>query len=153
MQLGPAPGLTWGGIGARVAAMLIDFVIMFVALIITELIAEAFGIQHYAYRDSVYSSGAAATYVVFFILLIAYPPTCWWAFQSTVGQRALGLRVVRASDGSSLGIGSTTVRFLLWAICTITVILGIIAAAMANDNPQKRTWWDDAAGSVVVRRA
>ncbi len=155
IQFGPAPGLVWGGIGPRFGALVIDAVVMFVALIVAAIVAGAFGIQYYNYGDyerTIYSTGASATYLVWFIFFLAYHPTCWWAFQNTLGQRALGLRVVRAGDGSSLGIGMTTVRYFLWLVCQVIVFPAIIAAAMANDNPRKQTWWDDASGSVVVRR-
>jgi uncharacterized RDD family membrane protein YckC len=151
MQFGPVPGLVWGGIGPRIGAMLLDLVFMLIALMVAALVAEAFGVQHYVTHD-VYSTGATASYLTWCILAVAYPPTCWWAFQGTVGQRVLGLRVVRLTDGASLGVGSTTLRFLIWAVCTLPVIPGAIAAIMAQDNPMKRAWWDDAAGSVVVRR-
>jgi uncharacterized RDD family membrane protein YckC len=148
---GPAPGLTWASIGTRIGALLIDAGVMFVALLAAGLIAQAFGIQEYATR-SVYSTGATVTYLLLFLFVLAYHPTCWWAFQCTIGQRALGLRVVRASDGGSLGVGETTIRYLLFAICTATIIPGVIAAAVAGDKVDKRTWWDDAAGSVVVKK-
>jgi len=156
IQFGPAPGLVWGGIAPRFGALVLDAVVMFVTLIVASIVASAFGIHYYhdgIYEQTVYSTGASATYLVWFIFFLGYHPTCWWAFQGTLGQRALGLRVVRESDGGSLGVGMTTIRYLLWAVCQVVVIPAIIAAAMANDNPRKQTWWDDAAGSVVVRRA
>jgi uncharacterized RDD family membrane protein YckC len=156
VQFGPAPGLVWGGIGQRFGALLIDAIVMFVAFVVAALVASAFGVQYYTYANgneqTIYSTGASATYLCWFILAFAYHPTCWWAFQGTIGQRALRLRVVRAADGSSLGVAMTTIRYLLWLVCQVIVFPAIIAAAMANDNPRKQAWWDDAAGSVVVRR-
>jgi uncharacterized RDD family membrane protein YckC len=129
---------------------------MLVALFIAALIAEAFGVQRinygYGETDAVYSTGATAAYLCWFILALAYHPTCWWAFQGTIGQRGLGLRVVRAEDGTSLGVGATTIRYLVWLVCQLITIIAIIAAAMASDNPRKQAWWDEAAGSVVVHR-
>jgi uncharacterized RDD family membrane protein YckC len=151
MQVGPAPGLLWASIAYRFGAILIDAGVMFVALIAAAIIAEAFGVRHYLDRD-VYSAGASVTYFLYFAFLLAYHPTCWWAFQGTLGQRALGMRVLRARDGHSLGVGETAIRYLLFAICTVTIIPGVIAAAVASDSLEKRTWWDDAAGSVVVKQ-
>jgi hypothetical protein len=59
---------------------------------------------------------------------------------------------LRAADGRSLGFGATTIRYTVWLVCELITIIAIIAAAIANDNPRKQTWWDNAAGSVVVRR-
>jgi uncharacterized RDD family membrane protein YckC len=150
-SFGPAPGLMWASIGTRIGALLIDAGIMLVALVIAGAMAEAFGIQHHG-DTSVYSTGATVSSLLWFVFFIAYHPTCWWAFQGTLGQRVLGLRVVRARDGGSLGVGETTIRYLLFAICTVTIVPGLIAAAVASDKIDKKTWWDDAAGSVVVKR-
>jgi uncharacterized RDD family membrane protein YckC len=156
IQFGPAPGLAWGGIAHRFGALVIDAILMFVALIIASIVANAFGIQYFNYGNgngyTIYSTGASAAFLCWFILLFAYHPTCWWAFQGTIGQRALGLRVVRAADGSSLGVAMTTIRYLVWLVCQVIPLITIVAAIIANDNPRKQFWWDDAAGSVVVRR-
>jgi uncharacterized RDD family membrane protein YckC len=149
-EFGPAPGIVWGDIGRRIGAVLIDGVLMVVALVVAGLIAGGFGITQYADR-TVYSTGATVASLAWFVLLVVYHPIGWWAFQGTFGMRVLGLRVVQARDGNSLGIGQTMIRYLLWAICTVTIIPGIIAGAVANDRPGKRTWWDNAAGSVVTR--
>ena len=74
------------------------------------------------------------------------------AFQGTIGQRALGIRVVRAADGKPLGIGATIIRYILFAVFTCTIIIGIIAAIAGADDPAKQTWMDKAAGSVSVKR-
>ena len=151
VQYGPAPGLVWAGIGPRIGAYVLDGFFALIALFIAAGAAEAFGVRHYGYTD-VYSTGASISYFLWFVLVFVYHPTCWWAFQGTLGQRLLGMRVVRVADGGSLGVGSTTMRYIFWALCSLFVIPAILAAIMANDQPQKRTWWDDAAGSVVVRR-
>ena len=150
---GPAPGLSWGGIGVRFGALVIDAVIVFVAAVIAGLLSDAAGIRHYADGYTSYSSGAIAIEWIFILLAVCYHPACWYAFGGTVGQRALGLRIVRASDGGKLGLGAVLIRYLIFAVCTGTVILGIVAAAMANEDPFKRAWHDNAGRSVVVRRA
>jgi uncharacterized RDD family membrane protein YckC len=124
---------------------------MFLALIVAGLIAQAFGVQRNG-SSSASSTGATVISLLWFLFLVAYHPTCWWAFQGTLGQRVLGLRVVRATDGGALGVGETTIRYLLFAICTVTIVPGLIAAAVAGDKLDRRTWWDDAAGSVVVKQ-
>jgi uncharacterized RDD family membrane protein YckC len=150
--MGPAPGLMWASIGSRFGAVLIDFGFMFATMFVASLIAGAFGVEEVADR-SIYSTGASVTYLVWFLFLLAYFPTCWWAFQSTLGQRMLGLRIIRGRDGDSLGLGETTIRYLLFAICTaLLAIPALIAAAIAADEPARRTWWDSASGSVVVKR-
>ena len=150
---GPAPGLSWGGIGVRFGALLIDAILMGVTFVIATLLADAAGVRRYADDSVIYSSAATAIYWIWIIFFVAYHPACWYAFGSSLGQRALGLRVVRASDGLKLGLGAVLIRYVIFAVFTGTVILGIIAAAMANEDPFKRAWHDEAARSVVVRRS
>jgi uncharacterized RDD family membrane protein YckC len=99
---------------------------------------------------------SAAGYAIiwgWFAVFVLYVPFCWYLFGATLGQRVLGLRVVRAADGQSLGMGAVLIRYIVWAVCTGTIIFGIIAAAMAADNPYKRSWPDDVSKSLVIRRA
>jgi uncharacterized RDD family membrane protein YckC len=151
VQLGPAPGLAYAGMAVRLGALLIDAVILTIVVGVAGVIGEAFGIQHYANGD-VYSAGAIAADLLGFLALAAYMPTFWWTFQGTPGQRALGLRVVRAANGQSLGIGATTIRYIIWLVCICTILLAVVAAIMASDKPSKQAWPDDVAGSVVVKR-
>ncbi|HEX7495234.1 MAG TPA: RDD family protein [Candidatus Limnocylindrales bacterium] len=148
---GPAPGLSWGGIGVRFGALLIDAVLMVVMLVIATLLAEAAGVRRHADDSVTYSAAATAIYWIWVLFFVAYHPACWYAFGSSVGQRVLGLRVVRASDGRRIGLGAVVIRYIIFAVSTGTVLLGLIAAAMAHDDPFKRAWHDEAARSVVVR--
>ncbi len=148
---GPAPGLVWAGIGIRLAALVVDLVVELVVLLGGTAIADAAGYQSYG-PNAGYSPPATIVLWMTLVLLAGYVPTCWWAFQGTIGQRALGLRVLRAADGLSLGLGATTVRYLIWLLCVWTVVIGVVVAIVASDKPDKRAWLDDASGSVVVRR-
>jgi uncharacterized RDD family membrane protein YckC len=144
--------LVYATMAVRLGALLIDAVILTIVVGVAGAIGEAVGIQHYANGD-VYSAGAIAADLLGFLALAAYMPTFWWTFQGTPGQRALGLRVVRAANGQSLGIGATTIRYIIWLVCICTILLAVIAAIMASDKPSKQAWPDDVAGSVVVKRA
>jgi uncharacterized RDD family membrane protein YckC len=125
---------------------------MVLLLIVAGVIADA-GTTRDAYGNATGASTASAAISVGWLLfLLCYQPACWYFFGGTVGQRAFGLRVVRAADGRPLGLGSALVRFVIFAVSTATVILGLIAAVMASDDPFKRAWHDEAARSVVVRR-
>ena len=152
---GPLPGVAWAGIGHRFGALLIDAAIMFGALMTASVLAAAWASRYYVgdSSDSVtYSTSSTAIIVAWVLFLFLYHPVCWYLFGGSIGQRALGLRILRAADGRRLGLGSILVRYSIFAICTATVIPGLIAAAMAADDPFKRAWHDEAARSVVVRR-
>jgi uncharacterized RDD family membrane protein YckC len=153
LPAGPAPGLAWGGIGVRFGALVIDAILMIVTLVMAALLADAAGIRQYADGSSVYSPAANAIMWGWVVFFMAYHPVCWLVFGASAGQKTLGLRIVRASDGQSLGLGAVLIRFIIFAVCVGSVILGLIAAAMAADDPFKRAWHDEAARSVVVRRA
>ncbi|MFI5259410.1 MAG: RDD family protein [Candidatus Limnocylindrales bacterium] len=149
---GPAPGLVWAGMGIRLAALVIDMVIELIVLVAGTAIADAVGFQAYG-PNAGYSPVATVILWITLGLLVAYIPTCWWAFEGTIGQRAFGLRVLRAADGLSLRAGATTIRYLIWLLCVLTVVIGLVVAVVASEKPDKRAWLDDASGSVVVRRA
>jgi uncharacterized RDD family membrane protein YckC len=88
----------------------------------------------------------------FWLFALVYHPVCWYVFEATPGQKAVGLRVVRASDGQALGLGAVLVRYLIFFIVTVLLPLAIISALMAANDPFKRAWHDQLARSVVVRR-
>ena len=142
VQMGPTPGLVWANMTVRIGALLIDAALMIGALLIVFLAEGVFGPG---------TLGTALATSVWLALLLAYHPICWLVFEASIGQRVLRLRVLRAEDGRSLGVGRTLIRFLVWAICTTAVVPGM-AALVANDDPRRQTWWDKAADSVVVRR-
>ena len=147
---GPMPGFVWAGMMVRLGALLIDAGVVFVAMLIALAAAEAFGVDRTG-TVAEYSAGADLMMFLWVGLLLVYHPVFWWSFQGTPGQRVLGLRVVRAVDGSPLGVGATLGRYAVWLGCQISFILTIVAAALASEEPGKRTWWDKASGSAVVR--
>ena len=68
----------------------------------------------------------------------------------TLGKMALGIRVVRQGNGAPLGYGPAIVRTLGRFLDAITfgIPLGLLWAIW---DPQRQTWHDKLAGSVVVR--
>jgi uncharacterized RDD family membrane protein YckC len=65
----------------------------------------------------------------------------------SVGKRMLGLRVLRAGDGGTLGVVRAVARELMRLPS-----LGVIAGALwMLDNPRRQTWHDLVGDSVVVR--
>jgi uncharacterized RDD family membrane protein YckC len=136
--------------GIRLGALFIDAGVMLGALVVAAFVAEAFGIDRSS-GEAVYSIGASAAYFMWYALLLVYHPICWWAFQGSIGQRILGLRVLRAIDGGHIGAASTLIRYLVWAGCQLTVVLALVAAGIASSHPARQAWWDRAAGTVVVK--
>jgi uncharacterized RDD family membrane protein YckC len=74
-------------------------------------------------------------------------PVMWWKKGSTLGQMALGLKVVRAEDGGPISGSAAFIRFIGFIIAEIPVYIGLIWAAF---EPRKRGWHDMMAGTVVI---
>ena len=147
---GPMPGMVWAGMGIRLAAVIIDTVLLFVFFVVGTAIANAVGYTEYG-PDAGYTPPAAAILWIAAGICLAYVPVCWRLFRGTPGQRAVRLRVVRAADGETLHAKAILVRYLVWCLCIWTVIIGIVVAIVAAGDPEKRAWPDSASDSVVVK--
>jgi uncharacterized RDD family membrane protein YckC len=142
-------GYSPGGIGIRLGALLIDAAFVFATVIVAGVLMTLVDPNSSGRSPS---SAAMAIWLLWMFFVLSYHPASWYVFDCTLGQRALGLRVRRHSDGQSLGFGAVNVRYLVFCVETLIFPLGIIAGVMAADDPLKRTWHDEAAGSVVVKR-
>jgi len=148
--LPPSPfgaGYMPGGLGLRFVALVIDAAFVLATLLLADLLIVVVD------GASTYTTPAAmAISLLWLFFVLSYHPASWYVFDCTLGQRALGLRVRRRSDGQSLGFGAVNVRYVVFCVETLIFPLGLIAGAMAANDPMKRTWHDEAAGSVVVKR-
>lgn len=139
----PAPA--FAGLGVRFGAYLIDSILIGavylagVHLLVTRH-EDLFG-------DTLYYTNGWWLDLGWLIVLTAYFSTAWTAFGATLGQRAVGIQVVRASDGGRLDLGRSLLRVLGWIVASIPVGIGFIVAA---GNPRKQGWQDRIAGTVVV---
>jgi uncharacterized RDD family membrane protein YckC len=143
---GPAPGLAYADFGVRLAAYIIDLVIM--------------GLVGFVIRAPLIGnrSGWAAygiTVVVQLVVHGAYLITLWQRGQ-TLGMRALNISVLRASDGGLLTMEESLRRFVPFGLALITGPIGILiwiamAVTVASDS-RGQGIQDRLGGSVVVRR-
>jgi uncharacterized RDD family membrane protein YckC len=78
---------------------------------------------------------------------LIYMPVMWWLKGQTLGQMALGLKVVRASDGGPIGGAGAVIRYIGLIISMIVLFIGVIWVAF---EPRKRGWHDMIAGTVVI---
>jgi uncharacterized RDD family membrane protein YckC len=139
-------GYSPGGIGIRFGALLIDAAFVLATAIVAGLLMGMVGGPG---TDT--TPAAMAIWLLWLFFVLSYHPASWYVFDCTIGQRALGLRVRRRSDGQSLGFGAVNIRYIVFCVETLIFPLGMIAAALAASDPIKRTWHDEAAGSVVVK--
>jgi uncharacterized RDD family membrane protein YckC len=80
--------------------------------------------------------------VAYYIILEGQPAG------QTLGKKAMGIRVVRKTNGAPLGFGLATGRTFARLADTFTLGLGLLWAAW---DPQNQTFHDKLAGTLVVR--
>ena len=66
----------------------------------------------------------------------------------TPGFMAIGLRVVSLSDGGPIGYGRAAIRWLVGSVSALVILIGYFWMLW---DPEKQTWHDKAAGSIVIR--
>ncbi len=66
----------------------------------------------------------------------------------TIGNRALGIRVLDADSGGPLTYARSFIRFLVSYVSGLVILLGFLWMLWDNRN---QTWHDKAANSLVVR--
>ena len=66
----------------------------------------------------------------------------------TPGFMATGLRVVSLSDGSPIGYGRAAIRWLVGIVSGLAIFIGYLWMLW---DPERQTWHDKAAGSIVIR--
>ena len=131
-QVGPAPGLVYGGFWIRLVAYIIDAILLGIveAILMSALKPTGQGI-------------AGIIGIVYFIGL-------WGTTGQTVGMMPFGLRVVRNSDGGKLGWDNAILRFIGLIVSFLAIFIGVIWVAFDS---RKRGWHDMIGGTVVIRQA
>jgi hypothetical protein len=88
--------------------------------------------------------------VLFFTIIgwIIYMPLMWAWKGATLGQMALGLKVVRAADGGPISAGTAILRFVGLIIAFMVIYIGVIWVAF---DAKKQGWADKIAGTVVIK--
>lgn len=146
---GPEPGIVWAGVPARFGALLVDAIVA-VAIAFATILAVA-SVEPLGSAGSSDSPESLALSLALLSFLLIYHPLCWYLFGRTVGQKALGMQIVRASNGAPIGLSDVLVRYAIFFLVTLVFPLGIISAVMAAQDPFKRAWHDQVARTIVVR--
>jgi len=129
-QVGPAPGLEFGGFWLRVLAYLVDVSLLGIVGIVLSSALGAVGL----------AIGA--------LILIAYFTGLWGLTGQTIGMMLLGLHVVRDVDGGKISWGNAVLRFVGLFVAFACIYIGVIWVAFDS---RKRGWHDKIGGTVVVR--
>jgi uncharacterized RDD family membrane protein YckC len=129
----------FAGFWIRVGAYLLDGVIVAMGVIVGVIAVVALAFVSPAI--------AVAAVVALYAVAIGYQPYMWWKYGATLGQRAVGIRVVRDVDGGPISGGSAVIRFIGIIVSGWVLYLGLIWVAF---EPRKRGWHDMMAGTVVI---
>ena len=141
------PPSSYGSIGARFGAMLIDGFVSFVFLV------PGYALS-FASLSTARGGSQKALSLLALLLIMAGPIANLILYCTNVGRRgqswghrACGVRVVDAVTGGPIGAGRAFGRLLMRAIAALPCYLGLIWALW---DPQRRGWHDMVARTVVV---
>jgi uncharacterized RDD family membrane protein YckC len=123
------------GFGRRLLATLVDAVVFMVAAVPVILLLGP---------EDPGSLGQAILQVA----VIAYYVVLEGTSGQTVGKRALGIRLVDARRGGSIGLGRAFVRYLARILSSLPFFLGYFWMLWDRN---KQTWHDKLSSSVVIR--
>jgi uncharacterized RDD family membrane protein YckC len=141
---GPAPGVEFADLGARLVGYIIDNLIIAAGAVILSLIG------------AVLFFGVPILAVIFWLAAIifgvAYFPYFWSRQGSgngqTPGMRIMGIRVVRDIDGGPVTGGMAILRFIGYIVSQIVFYIGFIWVFV---DKRRRGWFDLIAGTVVIK--
>ena len=151
-------GWHYGGFWIRFGARVIDGLVLGVPLLIllALLIPTLIRTQGDASNPAVAAFAAFGVifFLCYFVVLICYEVLFLRYRGATPGKMACGLKVVR-SDGSSLGWGASTGRFVMWNVVTsgipyLNFILMLISGIMTGTDGEKRALHDRVCDTRVV---
>jgi uncharacterized RDD family membrane protein YckC len=148
---GPAPGVRFAGYGARLAAYLIDWIIMIVAGLLLLFVMGVAVVGSLGLQGGE-GSGAAVVGMVlallaFVVFNLVYFPWFWSRGGQTPGMRLMAIRVVRDQDGGPVSLGAAILRLVGYWINNALFYIGF---AWILVDKRRRGWHDLLAGTCVV---
>ncbi len=123
-------GVEYASFGRRLGGYLIDGIILLVVAGIPSAIVPSFG-------------GSLISFVISFSYAVLLN-----ANGGTLGKRILGMRLQNSETGENIGIGMAVVRYFVAIVSGLAILIGYLWCIW---DPNKQTWHDKAAGSVVVK--
>lgn len=147
---GPIPELitppAFGGFWRRVAASLLDSLLMLLFLVVVSLpngLSPLLDDDPASVQDPL-----GANLLAFVLQWLYFAGLHSSALQATPGKLALGIKVVDW-QGERLSFGRATGRYFATVLSSLPLLAGFVAAGLARD---KRSLHDVVAGTMVVRR-
>ena len=141
----------YGGFWIRLAASIIDGIIVTVAIFIVffaiGLIAGIAGLATGQRPSATGNSVETVANLIYLLLYVGYF-IYFWGMGQTPAMRWLGLQVVDAITGTPIGFGRAGLRYLGYMLSVLACDIGLIWAAF---DPRKQGWHDKIARTVVIR--
>jgi uncharacterized RDD family membrane protein YckC len=154
---GPAPGVRFGGYGARLLAYIVDGIILGIVIGALTLVLGLVVAGAFAGAAGADSPGAGAVaallgggllwFIVVFALSLAYFPWFWARGGQTPGMRLCHIRIVRDVDGGPISASHAIVRLVGYWVSGAVFDLGFIWVFV---DKRRRGWHDLIAGTVVI---
>ncbi len=139
----------FAGWGRRLAAVLIDGVILAAVVLVTVLFA---GVSFDELNSTIRDGGSLALIVLFVVPEAIYDTAMIGSRKQTFGKMAMGIEVVGADDREPIGYLRAFTRWLsaafLWALFTVP---GVIDHLWPLRDGRRQTFHDKFARCVVVR--
>jgi uncharacterized RDD family membrane protein YckC len=155
---GPAPGIVFAPHGSRLAAYLIDALILTAVSTVLAIAVGFVFISGASVSDDQetvnVSAGAVVATIVMvlliLLLILLYFPFFWARGGQTPGMALFGLRVVDDRTGGRIGWGTAGLRMLGMYVSSAVFYLGFIWILV---DKRRRGFHDLIAGTVVVKRS
>ena len=139
-EIGPAPGVAFGGPGERLVAYIVDIIIISVAVIAIAILG---GIMTFILPVV----GILSLIIGIVFVPLIYFPYYWSSSGQTPGMKMMRIKVVRDRDGGPVTGGQAILRLLGYWVSGLVFYLGYIWIFI---DKRKRGWHDLIAGTVVV---
>lgn len=139
------------GMGSRLGARIIDWILLAVAsVIVLFILFGGLGSSERGFFAALFLSLLVITTIV-----LLYEVTMIAILGQTLGKKWAGAKVVRADNGEVPGWGKSFVRWLLPGLVNIIPVIGNIAFLLVYLSPvfskTRQGWHDMAAATVVVK--
>lgn len=176
---GPAPGVAYAGLGIRIGALIIDAILMWILFVFVAIALGAIFLGTLINGSGIAALIAGLLLAVANLVISAVYFIWGWtnpAMRASLGQRALGLQTLNATDGATLtrpqairrwvflfgivAVASAMQSALTGSMNSLALLIGLAAFAYeifllwtTYQSPKKQGYHDVQAGTVVVKRA
>jgi len=133
--------IEYAGFWRRVAASLIDTILM---IIVLALLAVPLGLMGMPIMQG-HSGSFLITDIIPMVIVVLF----WLKFGATPGKQLLDCQIVDARTGHSLRLGQSILRYLGYILSTLPLFLGFLWIAWSA---RKQGFHDYIAGTVVIHK-